>query len=454
VKQRILKYLLEAGSGVTADQILRDVLNIHSPNLYSSDSILAGFLGQDSRFVFADGLWHLSPLPQEPVPFDLSQAMILHIQSPNRSETMQSLRGTIRLPDGHLQEFTVQTSADIFSRLSSSLDDLLLVMWSSREFRLWNGLLRSKGLEIRRGDKVYLRDLAARVLKRTASNLQPDEVASKLGVLPADEERPRDGIRYLNECWLLLMDRIPAAHRLNSDSLREWMEATGGAVDFSRFEFGQDFLRRLPSTSGVYIMRDCMGTVLYVGKSRNLKRRVSSYFTPRGLCQPKIARIHEQLHSIEIRRTDNEIEALLMEMRLIKEFHPSINLQIEVQERNPDRHGGRNLLLFAIDAELNGVKIYLLRNGVFAGRHAALLGRPPAKRLRERIKSLFFGEGRSRKRPGEIWEKEIVSRWLAANRKRLNYLDVDAAEDFAALLAQLRYYLCDPDKLIHKVYYR
>jgi hypothetical protein len=225
-------------------------------------------------------------------------------------------------------------------------------------------------------------------------------------------------------------------------------------VDFSRFAFGPDFLRQLPGAPGLYIMKDRAGDILYVGKSRNLKRRVSSYFTPRAPRDPKIARIHEQLHSIEIRRTDNEIEALLMEMRTIKDFRPAINLQTEIHERQADRHQGRDLLLFVPDAEQKGVEIYFLLDGAFVGRQYALLGRPPSMRLREKLRSLFFTQGRSRKRKGEIWQKEIVSRWLAANRKRLNYLDVNEVGDFASVLERLRQYLYDPDRLTRKVSYR
>jgi hypothetical protein len=454
VKERIYKYLLEAGRGISATQILIDVFNIHSPNANSSDSVLVGFLGQDPRFVFTKGLWHLSSLSREPIGFDFGQAVVLHLQSPNRYETLHGLCGAIRWADGRLQEFTALTSINILRRLRSEIEGHLLVMWSSWEFRLWNKLLQSRNLEAWRGDKLYLRSLATRVLKRKHSRLQPEDLASGLGLSPADEEMPREMIQYLNACWLLLLDHIPADFRRNLDSVDEWINGGRTAVDFSHFAFGVNYLRQLPSVTGVYVMKDCKGTILYVGKSRNLKRRISSYFSPRALRQPKIARIHEQLHSIEVFKTDNEIEALLMEMRMIKDFHPAINLQTEIHKAGADRHEGRNLLLFVVDADQNGAKIYFLRNGIFAGRYSASLGRPPSTKLQEKLKSVFFTQGRSRKRQGEIWEREIVSRWLSANQKRLNYLDVDEVGELAAVLELLRRYLNDPDKLTRKVYYR
>jgi predicted GIY-YIG superfamily endonuclease len=286
------------------------------------------------------------------------------------------------------------------------------------------------------------------------SKLQPEELASELGLSLPDQERPLDAARYLSECWLHLLDRVPAELGRNFDSLRDWIDDTGTAVDFSHFGFGRDFLRQLPSSSGVYVMKDRECTAIYIGKSRNLKRRVSTYFAPRALRISKSAKIHERLFSIDVFRTENEIEALLMEMRMITKFRPDINLQTEIHERKVNRHQGRNLLFFVVGADLKRVKIYFLCNGIFAGRHAALLGRAPSKQLREKLHSLFLAQGKDRKRWSADWKKEIVSRWFAANRGRLNYLDVDEAGGFQSLLKRLHQYLHDPDRLNCKVYYR
>jgi hypothetical protein len=453
MKEQIFKYLLDAGRGVAAAKVLEDVLNIRSPNSQTSNNVLAGILGQDSRFTFNGGLWHLSSHPGEPVKSDLSRAAVLHLKSPNLANKLQASFGAIRQPDGRIEEFTARTPINIFGKMRLSIAGQLLIVWSSRELRLWNAFLQVKGLETWHGERLYLQNLAARVLKRTPSKIQAVELASELGLSPPDEENLREIIQYLSACWLLLLERVPSEHCRNIHSLQEWIDSPGTAVDFSHFAFGRGFLQQLPSASGVYIMKNREGTILYIGKSSNLKRRVSSYFTQRAPCNPKITKIHTQLHSIEICATDNEIEALLLEMRLIKDFRPAINLQTEIHERQVDRHAGRNLLLFVVDEKQKGVRIYFLRNGIFPGRCAASLGGLPSKRLKQKLKSIFFTRSR-RRRQGEIWEKEIVSRWFAANQRRLNYLDVDDMKGFAAVLERLRNYLCDPDKLMHKVYYR
>ncbi len=454
MKERIYKYLQDAGRGIESSQILRDVLGVYSPKAHSADSVLAGFLEQDSRFVSTGGLWHLSSTSNAAAGLGLENAVVLHLRSPDSSGRLQGLHGAVCLADGRCREFAFPGSFDALREIRSEIEGWLLIIWSSRELRLWNGLLRSKRLEAWQGETLYLRSLAARALKRALTKLQPEDLASELGLSPPDEERPLALTQYLHACWSLLLESIPRESRRDLDSVREWIHDRKARVDFSRFAFGPDYLRQLPNTSGVYMMMDFRGKILYAGKSRNLRRRVSSYFTPRALSQPKIARIHERLHSIEILKTDNEVEALLMEMRMIKDFRPPINLQTEVHEPQEARHEGRNLLFLVADAERKRANIYLFRNGIFAGKHSAPLGRSLSKRLREKLESLFFTQGGGSKRRGEAWEKEIVSRWFKANQRRLNYVDVDEIADFKALLLRLQNYLRDPDKLESKVYYR
>lgn len=87
-------------------------------------------------------------------------------------------------------------------------------------------------------------------------------------------------------------------------------------------------LRRLPGGPGVYLMKDRFGSVLYVGKAKCLKRRVSSYFQPsrrQAIEQPKIAAMVTLVCDIETIEVTNESEALLLEGRLIKQYKPRYN---------------------------------------------------------------------------------------------------------------------------------
>ena len=71
-----------------------------------------------------------------------------------------------------------------------------------------------------------------------------------------------------------------------------------------------------PKTSGVYLWKDEAGTILYVGKAKSLKNRLSSYFTSGRDIKTRI--LVSRARSIEYITTDNEYEALLLENTLIK----------------------------------------------------------------------------------------------------------------------------------------
>lgn len=108
----------------------------------------------------------------------------------------------------------------------------------------------------------------------------------------------------------------------------------------------EEELKKLPTTPGVYIMQDVKGGVLYVGKAVNLRNRVRSYFRVSTKKTPKIQKMVSLIDHFDYILTDTELEALVLENNLIKEYSPKYNtllkddktypyIKVTVQEKFP-----------------------------------------------------------------------------------------------------------------------
>ena len=96
----------------------------------------------------------------------------------------------------------------------------------------------------------------------------------------------------------------------------------------------ESFLKQLTTRPGVYQMYDAAGGLLYVGKAKNLKNRVTSYFRASGLSGKTMALV-SRIRDIQVTVTTTERDALLLEHNLIKENHPPYNILLKDDKSYP-----------------------------------------------------------------------------------------------------------------------
>jgi excinuclease ABC subunit C len=99
-----------------------------------------------------------------------------------------------------------------------------------------------------------------------------------------------------------------------------------------RLQAIRDSIRTLPTTPGLYFMKGAGDKVLYIGKAKSLRQRVASYFQPGsdllGSRGPKIVEMINQVESVDVLETPNEVDAILQEARLIKDIRPAYNTHL------------------------------------------------------------------------------------------------------------------------------
>lgn len=91
----------------------------------------------------------------------------------------------------------------------------------------------------------------------------------------------------------------------------------------------EEKIQQLPTSPGVYLMHDDSAEIIYVGKARNLRQRVRSYFSSSGDSRYQVKFLMAKVADIEVLLTDTEKEALLLENTLIKQHHPRYNLNLK-----------------------------------------------------------------------------------------------------------------------------
>lgn len=102
-----------------------------------------------------------------------------------------------------------------------------------------------------------------------------------------------------------------------------------------RYSQAAEKVKDFPMDPGVYMMKDAQGRVIYIGKAKHLRSRVSSYFRREAIDDHRVGPLVREIRDVDFLLAENEIEALLMEARLIKDLQPKYNRDLKDDKSFP-----------------------------------------------------------------------------------------------------------------------
>ena len=121
-------------------------------------------------------------------------------------------------------------------------------------------------------------------------------------------------------------------------------------------------VRTFPQTPGVYLMKDAAGRVIYVGKAKNLRARAGSYFLKAAAEDRRTADLVREIRDIDYLEAESEVDALLMESRLVKDVQPRFNSDLKDDKTFPylqiTTHEDYPRVEFTRTPKRKGVKLY------------------------------------------------------------------------------------------------
>jgi hypothetical protein len=440
----LIEFIRKRGEGgVTMSELTWEFLRPASASPALCERILRGVLGSDPRVrEMSDGRW-AALLDEARAP--MSGYTIIEV-----SEAFVAGRGRVEIEVAvcRARPSGARDSTTVFTIQPQVPPDGLLLPPDLRR-RMASAVPRgdavAKIAELGKGSVLVcyrLNPFVADVRRRLIDGGTPTPVLQLQRL--ARSLLGKDGARSPEATAAVLLQMEPEIHsaedreRVSADLLSAFLDRGHGEaeellaaqhptrheVDFDDYAFDREDLAGLPTDPGIYVMRDVNGDPVYVGKARNLRQRVSSYFRSRIERDQRVQAILDGVHSLETESAGSELEALLMEYRAIRDLSPYVNLQFDVHERHAAKQAEmRRIIAVLPSVRPRCVELFMVR-GAEALRQVRLSARW-GRRAAAEIRRFFFeapGEPE-----GDVAETQIFWSWYTRRRDSVHVVDVDAA---------------------------
>lgn len=441
-----MRYLRDRDDPVASRRLAREVLAISSSDETAATRVLEAAFAGDARLAYDGKAWQLNP---DPTPRGAPPAVVRTIE-PDRALVLidgdPALRGrpfrlrsvsALRL---HGEEVLAACGGDasrgqygsrLRRALLETLDGAIPIIHDPpgglRALEAW--------LEEPLAAPISLRRLGQQRVGLPASHDLAALVA-RLGLAWRETEDPLELADMLDACLEAL--------RRPDESLQELRGSRSGVrpIDWSRYAFNREFLRHVPRVPGTYRFYDVQGKLLYVGKSKDLNRRIGSYFREGGPPRsPRVQALLDAVHRIEYEAIGSELEAMLREAEAIRRELPARNVQRQVRDH---KRGAKldSILILEPMQPPSVLRAFLIRQGRLIDRVSVGPRGGGLKRIERILTDYFFSSPAGPTLvEGPDLDVELVVRWLAANRDSVVAFDPTDLPSADEVIERLRWFL-------------
>jgi hypothetical protein len=409
LSDRIAAFLREQQGGADATTIAREFLRLTDPTGTASATLVRAILGRDARFVEkSGGVWQVGTLPGKALG---APVLLVGVEISAGAAREPWLWRVVASPwggDGRgWAHRGAARSPELARMLRAMAEEPIatdragaLVRWIGAQERL-HAFPETEPLLIDlRGWGALLSAEAAQG-KAPGAESGPEEDGEYLGTLALSLERVVEAAAARG---LTTWEAVAAAPR----QARE--RACAEIRDAPR-EITPEMLAALPEEPGTYRFLTRDRSVLYVGKAKNLRRRVGSYFRPLEAGGPRRDSLLREIQRLEIEPMGSELEALIREAQEIARSRPPWNVQVRLDPEPPEYPLGENDLLLVVPGASGTATLFLM-----AGPRVGLLRpaiTPEATELAELLSGFYSDGGR----PAGVEEipapeRVLVRRWI------------------------------------------
>lgn len=478
MKDKLYQYLKAKGGSASSVAIVGQLLNIRGARRDLAEKIVRSWVQDNSLFV-SDGLgnWYINPegerkgTPLSEVNFnlveirgnttDLFKSSFLEIgicQVQNGKIIGISMSSAFRAKDNDPSKFHMtdesKSMEDVLTDILPRLEDGVLTSFDVPKVR---NFLRS---EVARclGESTAFWELSLRGLSRRLFPKQkiksPSDLARVLNMPFLETEELRAHLSNLSNLFFALSERLKELGLNSLEEVLEFQLPKRKQISFENKKISPHYLANLPEAPGVYLIMDRRGEIVYVGKARNLKRRVGSYFYARESLDEKLLRIWDEMFDFKTIELGSELEAFLEEQKLIRKYKPKLNSQMEVHVKSDVDSPNRSLVIMLPSKRAGYVNLFCTNS---SGKSAALAvsqKRDISNNVKEQLRRLFFSSKVRKVNHEEMAQTEIILRWFEQNRDKIHWIDMNQIVDLKDCLRLIEQYKNVERQINERVIYR